>query len=58
VRDEAPGKCFFAMPGQRCIRLRNEQGDVLCYLYGAYDKATHPDGFGDERAIKAIWAEK
>ena len=58
VRDEAPGKCFFAMPGQRCIRLRNEQGDILCYLYGAYDKTTHPDGFGDESAIKRIWAER
>ena len=57
VRDVAPGKCFLAMPGQRCIRLRNEQGDVLKLLYGAYDKTTHPDGFGDESAIKRIWSE-
>ncbi len=57
VRDVAPGKCFFAMPGQRVIRLRNRQGDIINRLYRAYDKTTHPDGFGDENVIKEIWSE-
>lgn len=57
VRDVAPGKCYFAMPGQRVIRLRNEQGEIICNLYRAYDKTTHPEGFGDESVIKAIWSD-
>ena len=57
VRDVAPGKCYFAMPGQRVIRLRNEQGEIICKLYRAYDQSTHPEGFGDESVIKDIWSE-
>ena len=57
VRDTALGKCFLAMPGQRCIRLRNEQGEIINKLYIACDPTRHPGGFGDENAIKKIWSE-
>lgn len=57
VRDVAPGKCFLAMPGERCIRLRDEQGNIINTLYSAFDKTRHPNGFGDESVIKDIWGE-
>lgn len=57
VRDVAPGKCFLAMPGERCIRLRDEQGNIINRLYSAFDPARHPNGFGDENVIKEIWSK-
>ena len=38
--------------------IHNIRGDSLINkLYRAYDKSTHPEGFGDESVIKDIWSD-
>ena len=55
VTNEAPGKGFFAMPGQRVARIYDENNNVLVWQYFAYDPKNDKRGNGDELFIKEIW---
>jgi hypothetical protein len=55
VMEEAGGKGFFAMPGQRVAFIYDPQGRVTSYRYYAYAPANFKGGWGDEKVIKDIW---
>ena len=58
VREEAGGKGFFAMPGERVASYYAEDGQTVTkWRYYGYDPKNFKQGCGDEAFIKRIFEE-
>jgi hypothetical protein len=57
VREHDPNG-FLQMPGSRCLAdpVVKDDGEQLWWYYANRPSAAVPDGYGQEDAIKAIWA--